>query len=137
MAQTKPRNPARRGRLTIQATPDSEGDLLCVKVEGVVNPDDYMAGFYEPFLAIVKKYGHYRLLVHYTPEFEGWEAGAADMSLKSIIEYGPLARRIAYVNPPERKMLQVRLQRPIMGGEIRNFAEGQYGEALAWIRSDP
>ncbi len=121
---------------SVRFLPESQGDLICIAMKGIVSENDFKY-FQKQFLDIVGRFGHYRLLVHYQTDFKGWAPEAADMNLKIIIEYGPKARRIAYVNPPERKIFQTQLQRPILGSDVKIFPEDDLEKAMTWIRSDP
>jgi len=52
------------------------------------------------------------------------------------IECLPFCERIAYVNPPEQKILQLKLMNPLTKSPIRFFDMSQLDEALAWTRQD-
>lgn len=113
--------------------PGTQGDILCIAFRDYVRLAEYQPDFYDRMKRVVDEYGHYRLLVHYRTDFKGWEKDAAALSFQSISEMGKFARRIAYVNPPERKIFQTKLQESMLGDEVRIFNEEEYDEALAWL----
>ncbi len=119
---------------SIRVLPQTANDVLCVAYEGIVRADDYMTYFDKPLHALVKTYGTYRLLIHFTESFAGWDPVAADANFKTINEVASKAERLAYVNPPERKILQVSLQRFMWPGEVRFFDDDALPQALAWIQ---
>ncbi len=124
------------GKPTVVPLPESRDDILAVSMHGRIVLADYVPNFYNPMAAIVKKHGHFRLLVHYATDFGGWGKDAADLSFQSIYEYGRFARKIAYINPPEKKMFQVKLTGNLLSGDVRIFDKSQRDEALSWIREE-
>ena len=61
---------------------------------------------------------------------------AAAANLDNILRFGKYAPRVAFVNPPQKKILQMKLMPPeIRGKEVRFFNSGQLPEAIAWIKS--
>lgn len=115
--------------------PESDDVLACVRYSNVITMEDY-----EPFIAKLKenlaRSGKLKILVIYDDNFQGWEMDAADSNFRSILEYAPEASKIAYVNPPENKILQMRLSSPLLKGEIRFFSKDEEAKAFEWIRSD-
>jgi len=121
---------------TVEILPETSGAVLCLRLTGTVSAEDYLAFFDAPLKAIVEKYGHYSLYVDYASGFEGWSTEAADLSFKCIAECGPKARRCAYVNPPEGRLLMMRLLDPLLTAEVRYFNANQKTEALSWALQD-
>ncbi len=115
--------------------PESDEDTLCVSVHGVVDVDDYEEHFYQPLDKMVKAGKKFGLLMVYGQDYKGWSKEAADRSFKSIIDHGRHARKLAYINPPESKIFQVKMARDLFGGEIRFFEKSQMAEALKWIKA--
>lgn len=81
----------------------------------------------------VEEAGWFNLLLHFDPHFKGWEPEAADSSWRSIIKFGKHARKLAYVNPTDKKILQMKLSKALFKGEVRFFNQDDLDQALAWI----
>jgi hypothetical protein len=115
--------------------PESDERTLCVSLRGVVALEEYEEFLYKPLQEVAAKDRKYGLLIHYAKGYKGCSREAADKSFKSIIEYGKNARKLAYVNPPESKIFQVKMAKPLLGGEIRFFEDSELDEALQWVKT--
>jgi hypothetical protein len=120
---------------TITVLPETDDHTLCVSLGGLVTLEDYEECVFKPLDAFVKKGIKFDLLLHYSKDYKGWTPEAADKSFRSIIDHGKYARRMAYVNPPESKIFQVKMAAPLLGGEVRYFDDKELPEALKWIKS--
>lgn len=118
---------------TITILPETSGSVLCLNLTGAVDAAAFREFFDKPLNAILAKYGHYNLLVNYDAGFLRWEEEAADLSFKSIAACGPKARRCAYVNPPESRIILMKIMNPMLTGEVRYFNPDQKVEALTWV----
>lgn len=119
---------------SITILPETTGTTLCLNLTGVITPDDFRAYFEKPLLEILNRHNHYSLLVHYDSGFVRWEESAADLSFKCISACSSRARRCAYVNPPDSRIMMMKLLTPVMTeAEIRYFNSDQYDEALSWV----
>lgn len=114
--------------------PESDAHTLCVRLTGLVSKEDYAKNFGERLAKIANEQGRFSLCLIYGPDYKGWEPGAAELSFKSIIDYGKKAARLAYVNPPESKILQIKLAKPLFSGDIRFFNTDEEKKALAWVK---
>ena len=121
---------------TVITLPESSGNLLCLHFTGIVTLENHAVLCDKPLRAIVSKYGNYRFLALYK-DFAGWTTEAADNNFRLINDICHAAERLAYVNPPERKMLQLSLQRAALTPDMSFFDEGDLEEALAWIQQRP
>lgn len=120
---------------TITILPETDDTALYIKVRGTITLDDYMEFFDIPVKAIADRNGWYNLYVDHDPSFRGWAEDAACASFKCISEYGPRARRLAYINPPDSRRLLMKMLSPIMSAELRFFEDGQQDEAIAWMKA--
>jgi hypothetical protein len=120
---------------SIRIYPETDDKTLCVSLHGLISKEDYDKCFFKPLEAFVKKGIKFGLLIHYAEDYKGWTPGAADSSFRSIIDHGKDARKMAYVNPPESKIFQVKMAKPLLGGEVRYFDNDELAEALKWIKS--
>lgn len=118
---------------TIARLPDSEGDTLCYALSGLVTGKDHES-FVRDVQETVGRYGSFNILFHYRPSFQGWEKEAADGNLRAILDYGRATRRLAYVNPPEKKIIHHKMAPEMFGGEMRYFEEAQLRDAIAWVK---
>jgi hypothetical protein len=119
----------------VTVLPDSDNRTLCITLKGVIQPEAFKECFLNPLEDIIKNTQNYGLLINYDETYEGWSKEAAELSFQSIIDYGPQARKLAYVNPPDSKLFQINMTRPLFGGEIRFFEGDQLDEALKWVKA--
>src|SRR4051812_39104382 len=87
-------------------------NILCFELDGHVTRDDQRKFLIEPLRAAVKKHGRYRVIMIYRPGFEGWEPEAAQDNMNIVLECMPFCDRAAYVNPPKKKILQMKITEP-------------------------
>lgn len=120
---------------TIITLPETGGATLCLHLRGEITADDFNDYFDTPLKEIVPKHGYYNLYIYYDPEFIGWSPEAADLSFKCISTFSPKARRLAYINAPDSRMLMMKMLDPIMQAEIRYYDDEQKKEALDWVLS--
>lgn len=120
---------------TIEILPETAGSVLCLRFSGIITPEDFVEEHEKPLLKIIEKYGHYSMYIDYSPDFIKWSPEAADLSFKCITACGPKVRRCAYVNPPQERLLMMKLLNPITtNAEVRYFNNGEQAIALEWIR---
>lgn len=120
---------------TIIVLPESVEATLCLRLTGTITAEDFTRNFGDPVYKMADTYGYYNLYVYYDPDFEGWSREAADLSFKCISQCSPKARRLAYVNAPDSRMLMMKMLSPIMHAEIKYFEESDKEEALQWVLS--
>lgn len=121
---------------SITILPESQGPALCLTLTGIITAADFIAFFEKPLNAILAEHGHYSLFIHYDSGFIRWQEDAADLSFKCIAKCSPKARRCAYINPPESRIMMMRFLDPLMTGEVRYYNQDQYDEALGWIKEE-
>jgi hypothetical protein len=122
--------------LTVKVLPQSEGATLCVELDGLITREDYEHNFRNRIIDIVRKQSKVNLLMYYAPSYKGWEPGAADLSLKSIMELGHKIRRQAYINAPKKIFFRNKLSAALFSGKMRYFEDGRLDEALAWVKGE-
>ncbi|HTK85866.1 MAG TPA: STAS/SEC14 domain-containing protein [Patescibacteria group bacterium] len=121
---------------SVRVLPQTDDQTLCVEMSGLIRAEDHKRAFYDNLEKIIAKNGFYDLLIVHAPDFKGWEAGAADQSLRTIMELAKYGRRRAMVNPPEKIVLMQKVSGDkLFGGETRYFNVDQFDEALAWVKS--
>lgn len=118
---------------TIEILPQTQAATLCLRLSGEITAQDFTDYFDTPLRNIIAKHGYYNLYIHYAPDFRAWSPEAADLSFKCISTCSPKARRLAYVNAPDSRMLMMKMLEPMMQAEIRYFDEEQRQEALDWV----
>lgn len=119
---------------TLQILPETNNATLCISATGRVTAEDFSELFEKPLLQILEKYDHYNLCMVYEPAFEGWTEEAADLSFKCISVCSPKVRKAAYVNPPQSRMLMMKMLEPLMNAEIRYFDSAEIQDALEWVK---
>lgn len=120
---------------TIIRLPQTNNTTLCLQLTGIITADDFTELFGNPVQHMADTYNYYNLFIHYDSAFEGWTRDAADLSFKCISQYSPKARRLAYVNAPDSRMLMMKMLSPIMKAEVKYFEEADKDEALTWVLS--
>lgn len=121
---------------TVTILPETDDTTLCLTFSGAVTKEDHYNNLVVPMRAMIERHGYYNLAIHYTTDFKGFHPDAADQSFNSIREMGHYARRIAYINPTERKLFQTNLTRTLLGeSEVRNFEDHERAAAIAWAKS--
>lgn len=118
---------------TIAVLPETHEATLCLRLTGMVAPEDFTKNFGDRVQQIAEEYGRYNLLVLYDENFEGWSREAADLSFKNISQFSSKARRLAYVNAPDSRILMMKMLQPIMNAEVRYFDLPETRQAMAWI----
>jgi hypothetical protein len=119
----------------IDVLPQSSHDTVCVTLRGVIGPEDYKKSLFDTLKNLTENGQTFNLLMNYDISFKGWDREAAEMSFRSIIDYGRKARKLAYVNAPDSKMLQIKMTQPLLGGEVRFFETEELDTAIAWVKS--
>ena len=136
MAKAKAKTKVKPHRVaqTVTLLPASKGNLLCFELDGLVTTKDHKKNLVDPLRAAIRKYKKYRVVMVYKPTLEGWEPGAADQNLEIVLECMPFCERAAYVNPPKKKIYQMKMSEPLIDFDIRYFADGELDKALKWVR---
>ncbi len=120
---------------TVIVLPQTDENTLCVELRGLIRRDDHKRNLHDNIEKMVARQGWFKMLVYFGPEYQGWEHGAAEFSMGSIIDLGKYARKLAYINPPEKKILQNKLAAPLLSGEIRYFDQNHFQDAVDWIKA--
>ncbi len=69
---------------TVIILPETNKDLLCLRLTGMITAEDFTKNFGDHVQKIAEEYDHYHLFVFYDEHFEGWSREAADLSFKNI-----------------------------------------------------
>lgn len=123
------------GRITI--LPETDDTTLCVRLTGHINARDYKQNYGQQIADRAKRHGFFNLLVYYDEHFTGWDADAAELNFKSICELADNARKLAYINPGESKIMLMKLAGPMLVADIRYFDAHELQTALEWIKETP
>jgi hypothetical protein len=133
MSKINPNKEIVCGSITIM--PESDNRTLCVSLTGLIERGDYEECFFKPLQELVNNGIKFGLLIYYSKGYKGWTTEAADLSFQSIIAHGKHARKLAYVNPPESKIFQVKMAAPLLSGEVHYFEDKDLSEAIKWVKS--
>lgn len=120
---------------TLVVMPESDDRTLCIEAKGYVRREEHTGKLRKGLERILEHYESYNLLLYYGTDYKGWEAEAAESSMESIIDYGKRARKLAYVNPPEKKIMQMKITADLFSGETRFFSKEDLAAAIAWVKS--
>lgn len=122
-------------RPTVRIHPASKGNILCFELDGLITEKDHKKFVMDSLRRVIKKYGSYRVAMIYKPTLKGWEPGAAEQNLEIVLECMPYCERAAYVNPPKKKIYQMKMTQPLIHFDIGYFDSDELDEALEWIKS--
>ena len=114
--------------------PESNETTICLMLHDHVVAEEFDKYYHQEIKKRVAANGYFNMIVTYATDYRGWEPDAADLNLRSIMELGSKPHKLAYVNPPKRKILLMKMAEPILKGEIRYFEDGGYQDALKWIK---
>lgn len=114
--------------------PESDDRVLCVEITKPITGDGYAQNFLPRIRQMIDNNGELRLLIYFR-NYRGWEREAAEMDMDAISELGSATGRVAHVNPPESVVYKVRVMKPMLGLDIRNFEENELTQALEWVRA--
>lgn len=120
---------------TMTVLPESEGEFLVLSLQGVISLKDFNRCLYKEAVKRIEKYGHFSMMHVFSPTYKSWALEAADASFRSMVEMGQKTRKLAYLNPPERKIFQMSLQKPMFSADIRYFQSGEFNKALEWLKT--
>lgn len=119
---------------TVITLPGTDENSLCLRLTGTVDAADYEEFFYAPMRTFLAAGTRYNLYLLYDEKFTGWTEEAADLSFKCISSTVSLARRVAFVDAPDSRMLMMKIFLPVMAGEIRYFETDEAEQALIWVK---
>ncbi|WP_119422110.1 STAS/SEC14 domain-containing protein [Desertibaculum subflavum] len=119
-----------------EVMPESDGDLLAIKVRGKLAKSDY---------ARLRPWLDQQLAVHPRPsllvlmqDFEGWSgAGALVEDLRLDAAHYRDLRRIAMVGDSRWQEWMTWLAKPFTAAEVRYFDRADLTSARAWARGSP
>ena len=113
--------------------PESQANILGVKVTGRFTNQDYQEFLIPRLKPIIEEHGGVRVLLYLAEDFQGWDLEA--------LRYDGFGNRhkddfqkIAVVGGSWWLSLEMSLIAPLIAGELRNFSRGELSEAWAWIR---
>lgn len=122
-------------KLTVKVLPQTDDQTLCVEFSGLIRAEDHKRALRANLENMIQRNGFYNLMITHASNFKGWEADAADLSLRTIMEFAKYGRRRAIVDPPEKIVLMQKVSgQSLFGGETRYFNADQFDEALAWVK---
>ena len=107
---------------------------VCVTMTSLVNKHDHKKYFRDDIARLYDKQGWIAVLIIFDQNFIGWDPEGAEASWQSILEFGPKDRRVAYINPPDKRVLLHKLSEAIFRGEVKFFQTGEEQAALEWIK---
>ncbi|HTK84327.1 MAG TPA: STAS/SEC14 domain-containing protein [Patescibacteria group bacterium] len=132
----KPKKPAKKSTSpTARIHPASKGNILCFELDGLVTQKDHKKCVVDSLRKTIKKYGEYRVVMIYKPTLKGWEPDAAEQNLEIVLECMPYCKKAAYVNPPKKKIYQMKMTESLIHFDIRYFDTRDLDKALKWIKA--
>ena len=113
---------------------NSDGALIEVELSGEVTSADYATTLVPAIEAALKDHDAVRLLVIVTPEFKGYDLGAAWSDTKLGLGHWRGFDRIGVVADQGWVQTSIRLAAPILPCPVQVFGMGDVEEARRWIR---
>jgi len=117
----------------LEILPESQGNILGVKVSGRFTSRDYTEVLIPRLEPILEEHKGVRVLLYLKEDFQGW-------NLENLGDDGFGRRhlndleKIALVGASWRLRLKLHLGAPFIAGELRNFSRPELPEAWAWLR---
>ena len=112
--------------------PESAGDLVCLKAAGKLTDEEYK-DMMPRLEAVIAEHGSLRLYADLT-EFDGWDWRAAWDDVAFGIKHWNDDSKIALIGDAAWEDLAAKIADKITPADVRNFAAGETGEALQWVR---
>jgi hypothetical protein len=113
--------------------PESQANILGVKVTGKFTSQDYKEFLVPRLKPIIEEHGGVRVLLYLAEDFQGRDLEA--------LRHDGFGRRhkdnfqkIAVVGGSWWLSLELNLIAPLIAGELRNFSRAELPEAWTWIR---
>ena len=113
--------------------PESNADLICVKVSGKLTDADYKA-FIPKVEEVITQFGTIKFYVDVL-DLEGWEWRAAWDDFAFGIKHWKDFTKLAMVGDAKWEELSAKIADKINKAEVRYFDEDHAAEALEWVRS--
>ncbi|HZE21685.1 MAG TPA: STAS/SEC14 domain-containing protein [Desulfobaccales bacterium] len=118
----------------LQVLPESQGDILGVKVNGKFTNLDYKEFLIPRLEDLIKEHGKVRVLLYLDDDFQGLELDAIK-SEPFGLRHKDDFQKIAVVGGSWRLRLELKMVAPFMAGEMRTFSREELPAAWAWIRA--
>ncbi len=133
-----------RGRLTFERSTDNEGrmiellqgfpdNVVACAAKGQVTKKDYEQALIPDVERALERNAKIRCYYELSPEFAGFDAGAAWEDAKLGIEHLTRWERVAVVTDVEWIRLATSAFRFLMPGQVRVFSAADSAEAKRWI----
>lgn len=116
--------------------PESEGNILCLEIGERVTLKNYQEIFEPAMKEILAHHTDARAVISYTRPFLGWDIDAAEHDIQTMTAVGRNVKKVALVHPPESVISRWQILTPLLGGEVKVFEDGQFKDALDWVKAD-
>ncbi len=113
---------------------NSDGSLIEVELSGEVTSADYATTLVPAIEAALKEHDSVRLLAIVTPEFKGYDLGAAWSDTKLGLSHWRGFDRIGVVADQGWVQTSIRLAAPILPCPVHVFGMDELEEARRWMR---
>jgi hypothetical protein len=117
----------------LEILPESQGNILGVKVAGKFTIRDCQELLIPRLNPLIQEHGRVRVLFFLDEDFQGFDLEALQQEA-----FGPQHRddfqKIAVVGASWWLSLQMKLVATLINGEVRNFSRAELPEAWTWIR---
>lgn len=122
------------GKKSVLILPESDERTICVQFDGPVNREDHEKYLTGEVAKRADKLGSFNLVIIYNDDHLFQDYQAAEANIRGLMSFAARCTRAAYVNPTQRKMLQIKLLEPLFAGEVRFFNAEERDEAIAWAK---
>lgn len=120
----------------IEFLPQSHDNLVAIKVGGTLTAHDYETELIPKLDGLLSKHAKINIVFVMDETFSGWSMDAAWDDASYALKHRLQFDRIAVVGGPAWVGWCMRAGAFLMSGEMRNFAGGQFEEALRWANPD-
>jgi hypothetical protein len=119
----------------IEVLPESQGNMIGIKIGGKLTASEYEEVIIARVEAILQEHDKVRFLWLLDDSFDGAEAGAVWDDTKFGLKHRHDFEKLALVGGPTWMDWLTKLAGKIMSGETRTFPREQLQEAWDWIKA--
>ncbi len=119
----------------IEILPESQGNVLAVRVSGRLTGSDYEELLIPSLEAIMKEHPKARFLFHMDADFGGWDVEAGWNYAKFGFKHRNRFEKVAVVCGPKWVHWGMKLTSYLTDGEVKTFPCERRPEASDWITS--
>ncbi|MDX8397096.1 MAG: STAS/SEC14 domain-containing protein [Mariprofundaceae bacterium] len=120
--------------MMIEVMPETEKNILVVKATAKLTAQDYETVLIPHLEKILEEYGTIKVVLYLSPDFQGWELGAAWDDAKFGVQHRKLVDKIAVVGAKKWLEWITKAGAFFLSGEIKAYKECELLSAIEWVK---